>query len=116
MTGEDNGNSAAPHVGVRLCADVETVLNDLTDGHGTGSTQFRAGGAAAFQWALGHSESSPVTGRGVPCAPDLPLLTAELDAATVRLETPNDPPGSKDYLRGIHAALSWLCGFDPEPR
>ncbi|MFB7502041.1 hypothetical protein [Streptomyces broussonetiae] len=116
MTGDDTGDSESPRVGVQLRADVEALLNDLTNGHGTGSPQLRAGGAAAFEWALGLSESSPVTGRGVPSAPELPLLTAELDATTVRLETPSDPPGSKDYLRGIHAALSWVCGYNTELR
>ncbi|MQY40819.1 hypothetical protein SRB17_88520 [Streptomyces sp. RB17] len=112
MTSEDNGDSEAPHVGVRLCVDVETLLDDLTSGHGAGSPQFQAGEVAAFEWALGRSESSPVTGRGVPCAPDLAVLTAELDAATVQLENPSGSPGSSDYLRGIHAALNWVCGYD----
>ncbi|MEU2930657.1 hypothetical protein ABZ636_37390 [Streptomyces sp. NPDC007251] len=40
------------------------------------------------------------------------MLTAELDAATVQLENPNDSPGNHDYLRGIRAALSWVCGYD----
>ncbi|MFF7755303.1 hypothetical protein ACFZCP_40195 [Streptomyces sp. NPDC007971] len=116
MSSDDNGDSEAPPVGVRQRVDVEIALNDLSEGQGTGSSQFRTGGAVAFEWALGRSESSPVTVRGIPCAPDLPLLTAELDAATVRLETPTEPPDSKDYLRGIHAALSWVCGFNTELR
>jgi hypothetical protein len=112
MTCEDNSDSEAPRVGVRLRADVETLLNDLTGGHGAGSPQFQAGEVAAFEWTLGRAESSPVTGRGVPCAPDLAVLTAELDAVTVQLETPRHSPGSGDYLRGIHAALNWVCGYD----
>ncbi|MEU9480561.1 hypothetical protein [Streptomyces sp. NPDC048191] len=40
------------------------------------------------------------------------MLTAELDAVTVQLENPSNSPGSSDYLRGIHAALNWVCGYD----
>ncbi len=46
-----------------------------------------------------------------PCAvPDLYTLTAEVDAATVRLDDPASPADLRDYVLGAHDALAWLCG------
>ncbi len=42
--------------------------------------------------------------------PDLYTLTAEVDAATVRLDDPASPADLRDYVLGAHDALAWLCG------
>ncbi|WP_432187296.1 hypothetical protein [Streptomyces sp. Tue6028] len=111
-TGEDESGSASERVGVRPCSEVEAALNKLTGGQGAGSPQFRAGEAAAYEWALGRSAASPVTARAVEGVPDLRVLTAELDAVTVRLEDTGYLPGSMDYVRGLHHGFAWLCGYD----
>ncbi|MEU1201117.1 hypothetical protein ABZ446_33530 [Streptomyces sp. NPDC005813] len=110
-TGEDESGSASERVGVRPCSEVEAALNKLTGGRGAGSPQFRAGEAASYEWALGRSAGSPVTARVVEGVPDLTVLTAELDAVTVRLEDTGDLPGSMDYICGLHHGLAWLCGY-----
>ncbi|MFI9255175.1 hypothetical protein [Streptomyces sp. NPDC053069] len=115
-TREDRDGGEAESVGVRQRSEVSSALAALTDGQGAQSPQFRAGEAVAYEWALGRADSSPVTGRGVPGPPDLALLTAELDAVTVQLEDTGNLPGNTDYLRGLHAGLTWVCGYGTEPR
>ena len=96
-------------VGVRTYADVDLALKDLAT-RGDGAPQFSAGEAAAFAWALGRADRSPVTGAHAPDIPDLQLLTAEVDAAVIHLEDPTTATGNRDYMLGVHDALAWLCG------
>ncbi|MBT2468371.1 hypothetical protein J7E97_10890 [Streptomyces sp. ISL-66] len=78
---------------------------------GERSPQFSAGASAAYRWALGRADRSPVTGAGDSEGfPGLPALTAEVDAAVVQMEDPTGQPGQRDYNRGVHDALAWVCG------
>lgn len=112
---EGTSNGGTERVGARSRSEVVSALDTATAGQGAAASQFQAGQAAAFEWALGRVESSPVTARGGRGGPDLTLLTAELDAVTVQLEGASDLPGNTDYLRGLRAGLIWLCGYHPEP-
>lgn len=99
-------------VGVRTYADVDLALKDLA-ARGDGA-QFSAGEAAAFEWATGRTDRSPVTGAHAQAIPDLQLLTAEVDAAVVHLEDPTTASGNRDYMHGVHDALAWLCGHSDQ--
>ncbi|MFF8278874.1 hypothetical protein ACF05T_22585 [Streptomyces lateritius] len=57
-----------------------------------------------------RTERSPITGADAGGTPNLPLLTAEVDAALVQLGDPAIPEGSREYVRGAHEALAWICG------
>ncbi|MFB7502048.1 hypothetical protein [Streptomyces broussonetiae] len=109
-TRQDEDGDTAESVGVRQRTEVLAALDGLTNGTGADAPQFRAGEAVAYEWALGRAESSPATARGGRGVPDLVVLTAELDAVTAQLEE-----AKTDYLRGLRAALTWLCGYQSEP-
>lgn len=97
-------------VGTRPYADIERALGDLMTQVGANSCQYVMGANAAYEWALGRLEDPPVTGRGGRGAVDLSLLASELNAAVTLLENPEEQPGSLDFLRGVQAALAWVCG------
>ncbi|MFF8606781.1 hypothetical protein ACF06X_12650 [Streptomyces sp. NPDC015346] len=98
-----------PRIGVRTYTDVDLALNRVAT-RARETPQFRAGVAAAYQWALSRTERSPITGADAGGTPDLPILTAEVDAALVQLGDPAIPDGNQEYVRGAHDALAWLCG------
>ncbi|WP_189881412.1 hypothetical protein [Streptomyces xantholiticus] len=100
-------------VGVRAYAEAEAVERELPAllsdrGH---PPQFRAGVTAGYSWALGREARSPVTGTGADGVPDMELLTAEIDAAVVREDEAAGDPLTRDYVRGVHSALAWICGY-----
>jgi hypothetical protein len=102
-------------VGTRAYADIELAQRGLSAGAAERdpSPQFSSGASAAYRWALGRTDRSPVTGAGAGAAedvPDLQALTAEVDAAVVQMEDPTSRPGPRDYSRGVHDALAWVCG------
>ncbi|MER5961529.1 hypothetical protein [Streptomyces sp. NPDC002057] len=105
-------------MGTRARADVELARKRLgagAAGPGDPSPQFRGGAAAALSWALGGAERAPVTGSGAGQeVPDLQTLTAEVDAAVVQAEDPTSPLGPREYNRGVHAALAWVCGHSDD--
>ncbi|MFJ6632504.1 hypothetical protein ACIQMR_14045 [Streptomyces sp. NPDC091376] len=100
-------------VGIRAYTDVELAQKQLisaTAEQGP-SPQFSSGATAAYRWALGYAQHSPVTATGeADLAPDLETLTAEADAAVVQMEDPTSRPGPRDYSRGVYDALAWVCG------
>ncbi|MFG2721259.1 hypothetical protein ACGFW5_23610 [Streptomyces sp. NPDC048416] len=106
-TGEDHGTTL---IGVRPHDDVDLALEYLT-ARSEAPAQFALGVAAAYRWSMGRSERSPVTGTAVRRPPDLPLLTAEVDAAVVQLEDPTSQAGARDFTRGVHDGLAWVCGY-----
>ncbi|MGW7067163.1 hypothetical protein ACWGII_14085 [Streptomyces sp. NPDC054855] len=100
-------------VGTRAYTDVELAQKQLgvTAVDQGSSSQFSSGVAAAYQWALGCADRSPVTGAGCTgTVPDLQALTAEVDAAVVQTEDLTSSPGLRDHSRGVHDALAWVCG------
>ncbi|MFF3287014.1 hypothetical protein [Streptomyces sp. NPDC003023] len=100
-------------VGVRAYAEAEAAVRELP-GLLAGPEhppQFRAGVTAGYSWALGREAGSPVTGVDAGGVPDMELLTAEIDAAVVREDEAAGDPATRDYVRGVHAALAWVCGF-----
>ncbi|MFD0035366.1 hypothetical protein ACWGDS_44635 [Streptomyces sp. NPDC055059] len=105
-------HSEEPRVGTRGYADVELALKQLEarEAEQGRSRQFSSGASAAYRWALGCADRSPVTGAGEGEGPDLQALTAEVDAAVVQMEDPAGQPGPRDYSRGAHDALAWVCG------
>ncbi|MGW0367243.1 hypothetical protein [Streptomyces sp. NPDC002990] len=108
-----SAGSPAPLAGVRPLAAVDLALKNLASPP-QGPEQFTVGAALAYQWALGRRARAPVTsadGRGVP---DLPLLTAEVDAAVVQLDDPTTPADLRDFTRGVHDALGWVCGYSDQ--
>ncbi|GAA1504258.1 hypothetical protein GCM10009730_03970 [Streptomyces albidochromogenes] len=103
-----------PLVGVRTHTDIELALKDQA-GHG-GPPPFAAGAAAAYGWALGRSDRSPITGTGAAQGfPGLPLLTAEVDASVVQLDDATTQGDAREYIRGVHDALAWICGYSDQP-
>ncbi|MGW7090193.1 hypothetical protein ACWGH2_42825 [Streptomyces sp. NPDC054871] len=97
-----SGRDEEPLVGTRAYIDVELAQKqlDVTAADRGASSQFSSGVSAAYRWALGRADRSPVTGAG--CAggvPDLQALTAEVDAAVVQTEDLTRSPG----LRGPQA-------------
>ncbi|MEW2630706.1 hypothetical protein AB0903_03375 [Streptomyces sp. NPDC048389] len=100
-------------VGVRAYADAEAAKRELPallsgGGH---PPEYGAGVAAGYSWALGRDARAPVTGAGANGVPDMELLTAEIDAAVVREDEAVADPATRDYVRGVHSALAWICGF-----
>ncbi|MFF9869459.1 MULTISPECIES: hypothetical protein [unclassified Streptomyces] len=95
-------------VGVRSYGDVEVAVRSGSQGN---PPPFAAGASAAYEWAMGASSRSPVTGVGAEGVPEMGLLTAEVDAAVVRLEDPVLPEDDRAYTEGARDALSWLCGY-----
>ncbi|MFF4648583.1 hypothetical protein [Streptomyces sp. NPDC001380] len=65
---------------------------------------------AAYLWALGLGAPAPVTGARGDGAPGAEALAAELDAAASQLEDPAHRSVPRDYVRGVHDALAWVCG------
>jgi len=118
MTFDENARQeGAALVGARAYADVELALKRLAANAAERgpSRQFASGAAAAYQWALGRAERSPVTGASrTPGVPDMQSLTAEADAAVVLVEDPTLPPGPRDHSRGVHDALAWVCGHSEQ--
>ncbi|MGR8006956.1 hypothetical protein [Streptomyces hypolithicus] len=108
-----------PRVGTRGYADVELARQRLEAAAPERRAQpFSSGASAAYRWALGQVERSPVTGAsgtsGGRSVPDLHVLTAEVDAAVVQMEDPAGHPGPRDHSRGVHDALAWVCGHSDE--
>ncbi|MGW7056007.1 hypothetical protein [Streptomyces sp. NPDC054887] len=103
-----------PLVGVRTPADIDLALKNRAERDEV--SQFSAGAAAAYTWALGRTGRSPITGtaeaRGVP---GLPLLTAEVDASVVQLDDATTQGEARDYISGAHDALAWICGYSDRP-
>lgn len=100
-------------MGVRAYADAEAAereLPALLSGR-EDPPEYRAGVAAGYSWALGRDAHAPVTGAGAGGVPDMELLTAEIDAAVVREDEAVADPVTRDYVRGVHSALAWICGF-----
>ena len=100
-------------IGVRAYADVDQALKGLTLRSRT-TGQSSAGATDACQWAMGHTVRSPVTGTDAPGIPGLRLLTAEADASVVQSEDITAPAGSRDYARGAHEVLAWMCGYSDQ--
>ncbi|MBB5935050.1 hypothetical protein [Streptomyces zagrosensis] len=101
-------------VGVRTYAQVDAALKGLS-ARRDDQPQLLAGEAAALQWAMGHLAPAPVTGASASDLPDLRLLTAEVDATVVQLDDITTSATSRDYLRGVHDALLWICGYSDDP-
>ncbi|MGW0565288.1 hypothetical protein ACWDZ4_33000 [Streptomyces sp. NPDC003016] len=108
--------SEKPRVGTRGYTDVERAQERLeATGAERERSQFSSGASAAYHWALGRAERSPVTGAsGSEGVPDLYKLTAEVDAAVVQMDEPVSRPGPRDHTRGVHDALAWVCGYRDE--
>ncbi|WP_438289815.1 hypothetical protein [Streptomyces sp. HUAS TT7] len=99
-----------PLIGVRARTDVDLALKYLT-ARSEAPAQYALGAAAAYHWAMGRAGRAPLTGTAVRLVPDLRLLTAEVDAAVVQLEDPTTEVGLRDFTRGVHDALAWVCGY-----
>ncbi|MFE9534406.1 hypothetical protein [Streptomyces sp. NPDC006691] len=120
MTAPEDGttpeNRAEPDggttlIGVRSPSDVDLALKYLTN-RSDAPAQFALGVAAAYRWAMGRVDRAPVTGMSARRPPpDLRLLTAEVDAAVVQLDDPTTQGGVRDFTRGVHDALTWVCGY-----
>ncbi|MGX1508219.1 UNVERIFIED_CONTAM: hypothetical protein RKD43_006844 [Streptomyces graminofaciens] len=100
-------------VGVRAYAEAEETERELP---GLLSSReappgYRDGVSAGYRWALGRDARPPVTGAGADGVPDMELLTAEIDAAVVREDEAVNDPDTRDYVRGVHSALAWICGY-----
>ncbi|WP_455351735.1 hypothetical protein [Streptomyces sp. SYSU K217416] len=103
-------------VGTRLRAEVEDAQRAL-DASAAGpnqQTQLSRGALTGYLWALGRADDAPITGARVEGPPDIPQLTAEVDAATVQLEDTTQRTVPRDYTRGVHDALAWVCGHSDQ--
>ncbi|MBT2493772.1 hypothetical protein J7E96_35825 [Streptomyces sp. ISL-96] len=73
-------------------------------------TQYARGALAGYLWALGRGEPAPITAQATDGAPELKVMTAETDAATVQMEDSTQRTVPRDYIHGVHDALAWVCG------
>ncbi|MCX4547375.1 hypothetical protein OG204_30135 [Streptomyces sp. NBC_01387] len=99
-------------MGTRYRAEVEAAYRKLeaaTAGP-DGRTPFSRGALTGYRWALGRADAAPVTGGTDAGAPDLGLLTAEVDAVAVQLEDTAQRDVPDDHARGVYEALAWICG------
>ncbi|MCZ4123286.1 hypothetical protein [Streptomyces sp. H39-S7] len=99
-------------VGTRSLADVERAHRAL-ERVGAGpaqQTQLSRGALTGYVWALGRGDQAPITGASCEGTPDLPLLTAEVDAAVVQLADAAQRTTPRDFIQGVHDALAWICG------
>jgi hypothetical protein len=70
------------------------------------------GSLDGYRWALGRGSLAPVT-ASVASGPEGPCpaqLAAEQQAAQVRHLDLRADPAQRDYARGAHDALAWVCG------
>ncbi|AKA01412.1 MULTISPECIES: hypothetical protein [Streptomyces] len=93
----------------KVCAELEA----LPPGE-TRQARLAQGFLAACRWALGVETTGPVTGGPLETDFAMPYLTAESDAAAVRLESLSPGSAAHDYVEGVHVALTWLCGQSEE--
>ncbi|MFE1763638.1 hypothetical protein ACWDBF_00760 [Streptomyces angustmyceticus] len=91
---------------LRASAALAQVTHDLSQ---TGRSAL--GALAAYRWALGDGAAAPITGFRTEGCPTVPALTAEVDAAAVQWEGTRKGTAAHDYLRGVHTALAWICGY-----
>ncbi|WP_328320521.1 hypothetical protein [Streptomyces sp. NBC_00388] len=97
-------------VGTRYRAEVEAAYRKVAAAAAPDAQpQLSRGVLSGYEWALGRAAAAPVTGI-TGGAPDLGLLTAEVDAVTVQLEDAVQRGVPDDYARGMYDALSWICG------
>ncbi|MEU9798533.1 hypothetical protein [Streptomyces sp. NPDC051000] len=112
MTTQRADQFDSDRIGTRPRAEVKRRHDALeADSLGPhGGTQLSKGALTGYQWALGRGDGAPVTGAVAESTPDLDLLTAEVDAATVQLEAGPQQTLPRDYTQGVHDALAWVCG------
>ncbi|MFJ9469863.1 hypothetical protein [Streptomyces caniferus] len=108
--------SAQPLLGTRPRTEVLQASAALAEvAHGLSpSSRTALGALAAYRWALGDGVTAPITGFRTEGCPTVPVLTAEVDAAAVQWEGARKGTAAHDYLRGVHTALAWICGFTEE--
>jgi hypothetical protein len=100
-------------VGARTREQVESALARLEY---IGDTPFepspaRHGSLDGYRWALGRGRLAPVT-TSVASGPEGPCpaqLAAEQQAAQVRHLDLRVDPEQREYARGVHDALAWIC-------
>jgi hypothetical protein len=116
MTDHTASQKAIDLVGGRPRADVERAYGALEAAAAAPQTQtqFSRGALSGYVWALGHATAAPVTGADSHGAPDMLLLTAEVDAALVQLSDQSLRTVPRDYVHGVHDALAWVCGYSDE--
>ncbi|MEV6687114.1 hypothetical protein AB0N28_17480 [Streptomyces sp. NPDC051130] len=105
MATRSTNRSGEETVGTRRRADIERECRRLEQ-----TTPFARGAASGYRWALGRDQEGPVTGVHAEGPPGMDLLTAEVDAAVVRLEEQPRSSVPHDHIQGVHDALAWVCG------
>ncbi|MHA6758612.1 hypothetical protein [Streptacidiphilus sp. PAMC 29251] len=103
-------------VGARPRAEVERAEAALEAAAAAPQRQtaLSRGALAGYLWALGRGTVAPVTGDVHDEPPDLLDLTAEIDASEVSLAQQAHRTVPRDYVRGVHDALSWVCAHSDE--
>jgi hypothetical protein len=116
MTDSTASQKVIDLVGGRPRADVEQAYGVLEGAAAApqSQTQFSRGALTGYVWALGRATAAPVTGADSHGAPDLLLLTSEVDAALVQLADQSLRTVPRDYIRGVHDALAWVCGYSDD--
>jgi hypothetical protein len=103
-------------VGARPRAEVElahATLDALASAPQR-QTALNRGALAGYLWALGRTRTAPVTGAVHIEPPDLLDVTAEIDASGVQMAQQAQRTAPRDYVRGVHDALSWVCAHSDE--
>ncbi|KUH35295.1 hypothetical protein ATE80_30075 [Streptomyces kanasensis] len=129
MTTRHAVRTETPRIGVRPVDEVESAYRTLA-AEATGPGRDAGGGRAlrdsdrpralregateAYRWALARAPQGPITGVRGRDVPDVWRLTAEVDAAAVLLDDPACPHEAREYVRGVHDALAWLCGHSDQ--
>ena len=103
-------------VGARPRAQVEQAQSALEAATAAPQRQtaLNRGALAGYLWSMGRSRTAPVTGAVHIEPPDLLDITAEIDASVVQLAQQSQRTAPRDYVRGVHDALSWVCAHTDE--
>ncbi|MFC1415487.1 hypothetical protein [Streptacidiphilus cavernicola] len=104
-------NAGTVRIGARPEAEVRQAQAELeaAAARPRRQTALTRGALAGYAWATGRAGAAPVTGAVSTGPPDLADLTAEIDASVVQLAQQAQRRAPRDYVRGVHDALSWVC-------
>ncbi|MGD6757285.1 hypothetical protein [Streptomyces sp. BH105] len=106
---------AAAMVGKRPVAEVAAILDNMEYAvrtRGYELEEWHQGIRAAYTWAIGTADTSPITGRTPQGIPDAANLRVEDDAAEEALRT----GPRRTYANGVQHAVMWVRGLtDDQP-
>lgn len=108
------GTTEIERVGARPRTQVRDAYGALeaSCAHTTVLSDPDQGALAAYRWALGYTALGPVTQRSTDDdanGPGTGRLLTERRAAGLLMADPRHRPSARQYARGVHNALDWIC-------